>query len=375
MSFELTPKEQSRIDAAASLEMKVDPISHVDMSTIIVVSLVYAVQSAGFCFQFWNRHYPPLKAKNIPLMLSLSFGQVMWFLGDIFTGGLVHLDGSPFLRNCKLTLIWFRACLGAYMVTSLFALRCYSLYCVFHKGKPYKGKVVYTSFGIAIGSLAFFGMVSTLVPGHLTTHYEVIVDMCFTSRGYITVVLIVIWSIWVYTAVMYWKLRNISFCFNERAEIVAYFVLLLVVNILNTVCLLVIRVYPAHSAWRNSLVYINHVCASVGYWAIMWEPTYQCAFHRAEYLQHWIKTLAEGDMEKQYSYITNPPDEATQNLMQSVDGMAAVHSGPYPPRNDPYKAHADDTKGDEINYSLEATPDFSLATKIEYGRCFHGSRL
>ncbi|KAJ2001495.1 hypothetical protein GGI06_005821 [Coemansia sp. S85] len=326
MSFAFTPEEQSRVEVANFLGIHLDPIGYVDLSTIIVLSTMYFVEFIALCYQFSNRHYPPLRVKNVPLMCSLYVGGIAWFLGDIFTGGLVHLGQSRLLRNCKFTLIWFRACIGAYYVTSLFALRCFSLYYVFCKGKAFRGRVVYLSFGLTVFSIFLFGVISTLAPTELTTHYEELIDMCYVHPNYITAVVIVIWSIWIATAVMSWKMRRIPFCFNERIEIMATFFLLLIVSTLNTVCLLVVAAYPASLAWRTGLIYTNHVVASIGYWIVMGEATYNCMFHRAEYLQHWINTLKEDEMERQYEFSTDFDADITLTLVGNSEPTATTRS-------------------------------------------------
>ncbi|KAJ1642438.1 hypothetical protein J3B02_004147, partial [Coemansia erecta] len=142
MSFSLTPSEIARVETAEFLGIRLDPVGYVDLSTIVVLSTMYGIELIAFCYQLYHRDYPPLKVKNVPLMFSLYFGGIVWMLGDIFTSGLVHLDSSPVLRSCKFTLIWCRVSIGAYYVTSLFALRTYALYHVFYLGKAFKGRVV-----------------------------------------------------------------------------------------------------------------------------------------------------------------------------------------------------------------------------------------
>ncbi|KAJ2741148.1 hypothetical protein GGI20_005383 [Coemansia sp. BCRC 34301] len=324
MSFAFTPEEQNRVFMASLAGIKLDPIGYVDLSTIIVVGTVYAINFVALCYQLYNRDYPPLGVKNVPLMASLYFGGVAWFLGDLFTGGIVHLAQSPVLRNCKFTLIWLRACLGAYYVAAMFSLRCYSLYYVFYKGKPFRGRVVYLSVGLTLFSIAMFGVISTLVPSHMTTFYEPLIDMCNTNRNYIIAVVVVVWSIASFTAFMSWRMRNVAFCFNERREIFTSFVVLIIVGALNTVCLLGIDVYPASLGWRTALVYVSHAGIYTGYWVIMGEATYNCIFDRETYLQYWINTLKEDDMERQYAYGTDADNETTLNLVEYTEPTATM---------------------------------------------------
>ncbi|KAJ2478388.1 hypothetical protein IWW56_003752 [Coemansia sp. RSA 2131] len=319
MSFAFTPEEQSRVEVAAFLGIHLDPIGYVDLSTIIVLGTMYFVEFIALCYQLRNRDYLPLRVKNVPVMCSLYVGGVSWLLGDIFTSGLVHLGHSAVLSSCKFTVIWLRICIGAYYVTSIFALRCYSLYYVFCKGKAFKGRIMLVSLGVAGLSIVAFGVISMFLPTRMTVEYEEILDMCNYNRTYVLCVLVVIWTIWAYTAVMSWKMRKIPFCFNERVEIFTSFGILLVVSLLNSVCLLVISIYPASLGWRTALLYTNHVGASVGYWVVMWEPTYACLFHRDEYLQYWINILKEDQMEREYEYSTNMNTDTTLNLIEHLD--------------------------------------------------------
>ncbi|KAI9503827.1 hypothetical protein BX070DRAFT_224588 [Coemansia spiralis] len=319
MSFELTPEEQSRVDVAAFLGIHLDPIGYIDLSTIIVIGTMYAIELFALCYQWYNRDYPPLKVKNVPAMVSLYIGGVGWFLGDIFTGGLVHLGQSAFLRSCKATLIWLRVCIGAYYVTSVFALRCYSLYCIFYKETAFKGRSALLGFAFTISSIILFGIISTVLPTEMTTNYESMLDMCYIKRAYVIAVLVVIWAIWVWTAIMFWRMRNVPFCFNERVEIFYSFILLLTLSIMNTVCLLVVRIYPASVGWRNALVYCNHIGASTGYWLFMWEPTFNCIFHHEDYLQYWVSILKEDGLGRYYNVSTNITNEITLNLIEHTE--------------------------------------------------------
>ncbi|KAJ1829038.1 hypothetical protein LPJ56_000698 [Coemansia sp. RSA 2599] len=302
MSFALTKEEIMRVETAKFLGIHLDPVGYVDLSTIVILSTMYGIEFIALCYQLYHRDYPPLRVKNVPIMFSLYLGGIGWFLGDIFTGGLVHLNKSSVLRSCKFTLIWCRACIGAYYVTLIFALRCYSLYHVFHKGKAFTGKASLLTTGGTVLAIVLFGVISTLVPTHLTTYYEEIMDMCYITKSYIIAVLLVIWAIWGFVAVICWKMRNIHFTFNERMEIIFTFLVILIVSVINTTCLLVIPVYPASLAWRTLLLYVNHVGASTVYWLVMFVPTYNCVFNRQAYLEEWISTLKADSAEKQYEY-------------------------------------------------------------------------
>ncbi|ORX71533.1 hypothetical protein DL89DRAFT_266536 [Linderina pennispora] len=105
-----------------------------------------------------------------------------------------------------------------------------------------------------------------------------------------------------------------------------------VVTIANSLALLSVKLYPAGAAWRNSLVYIDHVCANIGFWIINWEPFYQCLTRRDEYLEYWTDTL-EGGIEGVYNLTSRFADD-THSLVRGTErGIACsskdMHVGTY----------------------------------------------
>ncbi|KAI7833624.1 hypothetical protein BX661DRAFT_177244 [Kickxella alabastrina] len=302
MPFTLTPEEIDRIEVAEFLGIRLDPVGYIDLSTIIVISTKYFLEFFVFCFMLYNRNYPPLKVKNVPIMFSLYFGGFTWFLGDIFTGGLVHLYGNPVLTSCRFTVIWCRACLGAFYITSLFGLRTYALYHVFVKGKAFKGPVFIIGFSVTVSSILLFAIISTVLPEDMTAIYEPLLDVCFPNKNFIIATLVIIWMIWTFVAAMTWGIRHVTFSFSEHVEILSSFSILFIISAMNTVCLFVINIYTASLVWRNLLVYTNHVGASVAFWVVMGVPTYNCMFNREEYLQYWIAIIKEDAMEDVYNY-------------------------------------------------------------------------
>ncbi|ORX66386.1 hypothetical protein DL89DRAFT_270295 [Linderina pennispora] len=315
MSFKLTPFEQSRVEIAAFLDMKLDPISYVDMSTIIVVATVYIVDLFAIIFLIVNRNYPPIKSKGVVIMCSLYISGVLWFVGDIITSGMVHLYVNKALMACKVTVIWFRLGFGTTYIATIFSVRCYALHRVFCKQQPFKGVLMWSFIALALGWVVLYAAVSSALPASMTTYYEDTLDICTANKTYVAVSIGMICCFYLYVAWMTWRLRKIPFSFNEFREVVSALIIIGVVIIVNSLALFSVKIYPVSAAWRNSLVYIDHACANMAFWTIMWEPFYQCIMHREEYLQYWIDTLVDDGMEDAYS-LTN---RLLTGVSQSVD--------------------------------------------------------
>ncbi|ORX64249.1 hypothetical protein DL89DRAFT_41852 [Linderina pennispora] len=135
MSFEFPPFEKSRVETAALFNVSLDPVSHTDMSTIIEISVVYALDLFALIYLLIHRSYPLINAKSACSIITLCMTVVVWSVGGISTGGMVHLYTNGILRSCKLTLLWFRLGLGATYIATIFSVRSYSLYRVFCQGR------------------------------------------------------------------------------------------------------------------------------------------------------------------------------------------------------------------------------------------------
>ncbi|KAJ1952830.1 hypothetical protein EC988_003341 [Linderina pennispora] len=161
---------------------------------------------------------------------------------------------------------------------------------------------------------------------------------------------------------MTWRLRKIPFSFNEFREVVSALIIIGVVIIVNSLALFSVKIYPVSAAWRNSLVYIDHACANMAFWTIMWEPFYQCLMHREEYLQYWIDTLVDDGMEDAYS-LTNRLLTGVSQLVDETEQATVIESR----KDKAGHSHAKDGDFTNGTYCTPATlSDLYLTEKLSH---------
>ncbi|KAJ2806872.1 hypothetical protein H4R20_001515 [Coemansia guatemalensis] len=299
MYYDFTPQEEERVQMAEFFGITVDPIGYGDFTIVILYSLVLAIGFVATVYIWANRHYAPIKAKNIPLMTGIYLHSVFFFLGDLTLCGLVHVRG-PFFGNCVLMLIWFRSMFGNFALGSLLAIRSYKLYRVFCKNKPMHGHRRLIPYLIFFMLVFIVGMVSSLIPREFTVAYLEGVEFCIVNQDLVTTYCTILWCIWAVYMVMIWLLRNIRSSFNEFREMAISLLLLITCTLFNQVVLYRFPSLPTSLRWRLALVTVDQVTANYIWWLIMFKPIFNCIFRHDSYLTEWKDKLTSDGLRSQY---------------------------------------------------------------------------
>ncbi|KAI8320911.1 hypothetical protein GQ54DRAFT_248670, partial [Martensiomyces pterosporus] len=291
--------ERRRVAFAALAGIKLDPIGHADLATIVLLSIVYTFDLCAIAFLLWNRNYAPLKSKY-PILMSLCLvGMFVWFLGDLVLKSHVHVVG-PVLSNCMLFCVWMRVVFGCFFVSALISIRSYALFCIFRRNRAFRGKYAYFSSGIAAFAALMFILVTYMLPKDRAVFYIPFVQMCSMSYTYRAIVQGLLWMTWVINAFINYRLRHITSSFNESREMGVACVCVLLLITYITVILYVYPLYPTAVSLRVSETVISHVITNFLWWFIMYIPMYNCAFRREEYLAQWKDKLVKDGLQKQY---------------------------------------------------------------------------
>ncbi|KAJ2159369.1 hypothetical protein GGF46_003072 [Coemansia sp. RSA 552] len=283
MYYDLTPQEKERVELAGFFGISVDPVGYGDLAMVIVLSLVLAVGFAATIFTWLNRHYAPLKAKDIPLMSGIYLHSVFFFLGDLSLCGLVHVRG-PFFANCTLMLVWFRSMFGNFALGALLTIRTYKFYRVFCRNKPVHGYRRIIPYALFLLFILIVGLISTLVPTRFTVDYMEGVQYCIVNQDLVTTYCAILWCIWAVYMVMVWLLRNIHSSFNEFREMAISLLLLVACTIFNQVLIYTVPLLPTKLHWRLALVCMDQITGNYIWWLIMFKPVVNCLFRHDEYL-------------------------------------------------------------------------------------------
>ncbi|KAI8325300.1 hypothetical protein GQ54DRAFT_254942, partial [Martensiomyces pterosporus] len=297
--YDYTPQEKMRVDMAAFFGIKLDPVGYADLAAVVIVCLVNAVGLSANAFVWFNRHYAPLKAKNIPLMTGIYMQGLCLFLGDLTLCGLVHIRG-PFFGNCMLMLIWLRTLFGTYTLGGLMTIRSYTLYRVFCQNKPILGVHRFVPYIIFVAAILTIGTITSLMPKRMTMDYMAGIELCLINKDLINAILTGIWLMWGGFILMLWLLRNIRTSFNEFREVSVSLIVLIASTIFNHVLLQRIPNFPIYLAWRLSLMFIDQFTTNLIWWMIMGKTVYKCMFHYEEYLLQWKHTLLTDGLHSRY---------------------------------------------------------------------------
>ncbi|KAJ2900329.1 hypothetical protein IWW38_000588 [Coemansia aciculifera] len=299
MSFSVTPKELARVQVFKSLGIDLDPRQEADLITVIVITVVYFIQFLAVLFMLWNRKYPPIKAKNPVIMTLIFLASVFWYVGDLQINGHAPLRGTP-LEECKGIGVWLHLLMGVCSVSLLIALRSYGLYQVFCHNRPFRGPSLYTSIGVIGGSLLVFGIITQILPGHMSVQYNRDVDMCGYDKGYKTGLFVFIWLTWVAVAALSWRVRNIKSSFNESRETTISGIIVFGVLTFMTVLTYVSPYFPTNLKVRIVATSLNHLAAMLTWWMIMAVTLYKCLTDREAYLKAWIFKLRQDGLQRAY---------------------------------------------------------------------------
>ncbi|KAJ1957588.1 hypothetical protein EC988_000757, partial [Linderina pennispora] len=237
MSFSITPEKRERAEWARVLGFNFDPIGRVDLATVVVFSCIYSLGLITMAYLIINRRYPPLRAKGVMFFVLMYLASVMWFIGDLLAGSVVPLD-RPALRRCAVNIAWLRASFGAILVQQLVVVRQFSLYYMFVLGRPFRGKVVYITYGTVLLLATLGALVITVLPHRMTFWYLPYIDICFVADRFQHAIIVVIWLLWGVVAAVNLQLSRVSMVFGEFRDVVILMAISLITVIVNTVSML-----------------------------------------------------------------------------------------------------------------------------------------
>ncbi|KAJ1963506.1 hypothetical protein GGI12_002015 [Dipsacomyces acuminosporus] len=295
-----------RTNLSILLGIKIDPVGKWDTATIAGGLVFFTITLTMIIYAWVHRKYPPIRSKNINVIIIMYIGALFWFIGDIPVNGHVELVGV--WSVCKLWSVWFRV-FFSYTFSAAIGIRIYALYRIFILRRPYKGLSYYLPIVIVFACLVLFSLVSTLISDRVTATYRKDVHFCTYVWGFRGACLGLLWFIWFIILVLIIKIRNIHSSFNERYESIIICILALVAIGSNTLLHILRPNYPLQMHLRVANTWIDFLCSNIGMWTIILYPIIQCMFNREQYLDYWTKKLRSDGLGKEYDISqqkTNP---------------------------------------------------------------------
>ncbi|KAJ1929998.1 hypothetical protein FBU59_006997, partial [Linderina macrospora] len=267
------PDAASIISAAQKKGLTIDPIGKLDRITIYLGASFYGVTLLLFVYAFFNRKYPPIRAKNILLTGLAVFAGIMEFVGDIATNGHVELVGV--WSNCKVWCLWFRV-FFAYIFTAAIGIRTYALYRVFVQHRPYSGLGFYAPIIGIFSMLLAFCLTTQFVSDEKTVKYVPELEMCTYVWAFRGACLGLLWLAWLVVFYFVFKIRNITSSFNERIESIICCLLAFTLVLFTTLMHTLHPEYPLNQGYRVANTFVDFCACNVAIFVILGYPCFQC---------------------------------------------------------------------------------------------------
>ncbi|KAJ2906994.1 hypothetical protein GGI21_003965, partial [Coemansia aciculifera] len=301
MSFSLTPQEELRVKVFMLAGKKFDPRGAPDLIMLLVILSIYVFNFAAVLFMLWNRKYPPLKSKNPILMTCIFISSIFWLASDLQVNGHAPLKDTPFM-HCKFFGVWMHVLMGVTVMSSLIGLRSYGLYCVFCRGKPFRGATLYIPVAATTLYIVAFGVIAEALPGTTSGYYMDYVDLCFFSPHFVAGIFTFVWVNWAVIIVINWRIRYINCSFNETLEVFCACGVVFLVLIAMTILTYVVPEFSLRTKYRIMATSMNHFGAITVWWLLLYKPMYECLFNRQGYLDEWMRKLRQDGQQEAYHY-------------------------------------------------------------------------
>ncbi|KAJ2513761.1 hypothetical protein GGI11_004285 [Coemansia sp. RSA 2049] len=300
MAFPDGELEQRRVEAAASMGLKLDARNTVDVATVGVFGTVYAIGLLAVVYLLWNRRYPPLKAKGPELMAVLFAAAAVWFVGDIQAGGIVPLAAAR-MANCRAFAFWAQMLLGGCLFSGVLGIRSYMLVRVFRQNRPARGWRFYGPVAAYLACLAVFGVLSVTLGPEATSRYDAALDVCDSNTPLMKAVVAFAWVSIALVVVLTWAIRSIKSSFDESREMTFACALMLAALVFSTAVRFARPHYALRRGYRVAATAVNHATANAVWWALLGRPLLNCARGRDAYLRRWVAQLQQDGLQQQYN--------------------------------------------------------------------------
>ncbi|KAJ1949334.1 hypothetical protein FBU59_001188 [Linderina macrospora] len=274
-----------------------DPVGLSDRIIFGTGLALYSVAGLMTLYAWWNRNYPPLRAKNLPLATMMWVGAFGWFIGSAVSNGLVDIEGV--WRHCIFPAVWIRIGFG-YMFTCSSLFRIYLLDRIFVQRRSTQGVRFHLPIFVFLAAVIIFCIISTVLPDYMTVIYLDKFKSCHYVAPYRFICLGIVASLWSLVAFLVWRIRNIHTAFNERIETIVIAVMALSTDIEMIVVHIVYLHYAQNRAVRSMAVMFDLTMGCTASFILLVYPVYQCIFHRDEYLQKWLLKLSIDGLHKEY---------------------------------------------------------------------------
>ncbi|KAJ1960185.1 hypothetical protein GGI12_003943 [Dipsacomyces acuminosporus] len=304
--------DEQRVQAAAKLGLKLDPVGTSDTISIAVIFSALGLVSILIIIAWLNRDYKPIKAKNLPNITLIYIVSVIGMSGVLPGNNIVPVVGI--WSYCRFWSVWVRMSL-TYTFIFLIIFRTHALYRVFIQKRPNKGIGYYWPAALYVVFQLSFNIAATAVSPERSVRYIPSLELCSYGRGFHIACIAFAGIFWLIHTIYIFLTRNITSSFNEfRESLIIY--LVGIANLIEVLCLhLFVKHYPLYKNIRIISAVFDLLCVCTPVVVLLANPVYKCLFHKHEYYANWVQKVLDDGLQRQYEFEENQTFLTTPGFM------------------------------------------------------------
>lgn len=275
------------------VEWTYDP-SPAEWGLMIFAMINFGINAISWVYLIYWRDYPPIRAKQIDILLMSAVAGWLWFLGALSSTRVIPQRGA--MLACSFWAFWVQLMFGAVLWISCLILRMYRLYTILIEGRvkanlmknPKRwlySRLAIIVFPVFVATLLFTGLDADRAVSTLTSTGEY-KDLCIFQPWALYFSFIVALCYFGVAIYFIYALRSIKRFLNEYKE-----------SKLAITCLIIgFFIYAlAHLQGFQYQVWGRVLCCAVillmvniSYWSLVGSVIYGRFFHPVETLDRFI---------------------------------------------------------------------------------------
>ncbi|KAJ1799874.1 hypothetical protein LPJ59_001522 [Coemansia sp. RSA 2399] len=276
-----------------------------------------AINTLVFAYAAWNHKYPPLRAKNMPLIAVLYVSMLFWFLGTIGTN--FNLPGVfDFKSSCILFASWFRVLLGIFLFIHINVFRLYTYLRIFREMKRMRVHVYVIGAVVYLAIIVAYGIPVTVLRNKLTVQFVPELGTCIYGTVFIELSFAIVWMGWIAVVVVTVVARNINTSFNEYKEMVLIIILSSITLTYETIAHNIVRDYVLYRWSRTLSTYMEYLSSQSALFILLGVPVYNCIFHRESYRREFFEKMRADGMVARYEYMLANTTDSTAVVSTNI---------------------------------------------------------
>ncbi|KAI8319587.1 hypothetical protein GQ54DRAFT_335451 [Martensiomyces pterosporus] len=275
--------------AGARPSVHIDKFSGWDLFALIFGAVLVGLNTLLVLYAVYWRKYPPLRAKNIKLIVALYVPMTLWYFGTIGTNLNIRL--LVFKDSCIVFASWLRVLLGTFLYIHVHILRLYLYIRIFTKMKRITIWCYVVPTVIYLAIIFGFGIPTTVLKNSLSIEYLPVLGVCTYGTAFKEMTFAIIWLGWFGVLLATFLARHINTSFNEFREMLAVTIISSVVIIYISVVHHIVNNYIIFTWVRVTTTVLEHIASQSSLFILLGAPIYNCMFHHDEYKRRFYEKL------------------------------------------------------------------------------------